>query len=103
MKDTLLVLMEGLPRGINFNEVQNVFGTVEGVVLVHNLRIWSLSMDKMALAAHLVVKTGSDTREILREASRRIRNKYSFFEMTLQIEDYHEGMNDCTQCENPST
>jgi Co/Zn/Cd efflux system component len=28
---------------------------VEGIVAVHNLRIWGLTTDKTALAAHLVI------------------------------------------------
>ena len=46
----------GSPRSLDFNSVQQAFLSIEGVSLVHNLRIWALSMDKTAVAAHLVVR-----------------------------------------------
>lgn len=55
IKDTLLVLMEGIPKGIDFNDVKELFLAIRGVRKVHNLRIWSLSMDKLALSAHLAI------------------------------------------------
>lgn len=56
------VFVAGIPRGIDFCDVLNTFLGIEGVVKVHNLRIWALSLDKMALAAHLAVRkyTGLD-------------------------------------------
>lgn len=57
IKDTLLVLMEGMPKGIDFNDVKELFMAIEGVKRVHNLRIWALSMDKLALSAHLAIGT----------------------------------------------
>lgn len=55
IKDTLVVLMEGIPKDINFNEVMETFLKIEGVVKVHNLRIFALSLDKIALSAHLAI------------------------------------------------
>lgn len=56
IKDTLLVLMEGMPKGIDFNDVQNIFMNIPGVKKVHNLRIWALSLDKTALSAHIAIR-----------------------------------------------
>jgi len=102
--------------------VQDTFLSVEGIVAVHNLRIWGLTTDKSALAAHLAVgewwkklsldkamvlkvpsftATGSDYQKVLKEASTRIRAKYDFYEMTLQIEEFHEDMDDCSHCQSP--
>lgn len=56
IKDTLRVLMEGSPKGIDFSEVMETFLNIEGVVRVHNLRIWALSLDKTTLSAHLAIR-----------------------------------------------
>lgn len=55
IKDTLVVLMEGIPKGIDFNDVRETLLQIKGVYVVHNLRIWSLSMDKIAMSAHLAI------------------------------------------------
>ncbi|CAF4861870.1 unnamed protein product [Pieris macdunnoughi] len=103
IKDTLLVLMEGSPRGVDFQEVANTFLSLPGVVRVHNLRMWALSLDKTALAAHLAIRTGVSPQKILEQATRLVHEKYRFFEMTLQIEEFSDGMEDCSQCKMPQS
>ena len=56
--------MEATPSGISHNIVKNTFQNVEGIKQVHNLRIWSLTTDKTALAAHLVIDTGSNAQKV---------------------------------------
>lgn len=101
IKDTLLVLMEGSPRGVDFQEVANTFLSLPGVVRIHNLRMWALSLDKTALSAHLAIRTGVSPQKVLEEATRLVHDKYNFFEMTLQIEEFNDGMEDCSQCKMP--
>ena len=69
---------------MNFSVVQDLFLSVDGIVAVHNLRIWGLTTDKTALSAHLAIKPGSNAQAILKEASICIRQKYDIYEMTLQ-------------------
>ena len=49
------VNLSGMPQGMNYNEVQEVFLSVDGIVAVHNLRIWGLTTEKTALSAHLAI------------------------------------------------
>lgn len=101
LRDTMIVLMEGMPKGVNFVDVLETFMSIEGVVRVHNLRVWALSPDKIALAAHLAVKPGMNTTTVLKEASRRMYKKYNFFDCTLQIEEFETQMENCKQCQPP--
>lgn len=55
LKDVLNCLMEGIPKGIDIQEVQKTLYNIQGVRKVHNLRIWSLSLDKAALSTHLTI------------------------------------------------
>jgi len=102
IKDALVVLMEGAPKGIDFNDVRETLLGVRGVCKVHNLRIWSLSMDKIAMSCHLAVEPAShSTNSILRKSSQLVKSRYGFCEVTIQIEDFHESMQDCRKCEEP--
>lgn len=103
IRDTLMVLMEGLPKGIDFNEVLETFLQIDGVIKVHNLRIWALSLDKTALSAHLAIRPGASPHKILRQASRKIHAKFNFLEMTLQIEEFNTKMDDCLHCKCPES
>ncbi|XP_055635857.1 proton-coupled zinc antiporter SLC30A2-like [Toxorhynchites rutilus septentrionalis] len=101
MKDALLVLMEGTPKYLDYTEVMQTFLQIDGVVRVHNLRIWALSINKIALSAHLAVEANTNTEAVLQQATRSVHAKYDFFETTLQIEEFQAGMEDCNQCTNP--
>ncbi|XP_076358032.1 proton-coupled zinc antiporter SLC30A2-like [Tachypleus tridentatus] len=101
MKDALNVLMEGMPRGIDFLEVQRLLFNIPSVVKVHNLRIWALSMDKIAVSAHVAIAKGESPTIVLKQASREIRSNFDVFELTLQVEEYREVMQECTQCQDP--
>ncbi|KAL1492955.1 hypothetical protein ABEB36_011112 [Hypothenemus hampei] len=101
IKDTMLVLMEALPKGIDFEEVMNILTNIDGVKRVHNLRIWALSLDKIAMSAHVAITPGTNPQNVLMVATKNIHEKYNFFEMTLQIEEFEEFMEDCMQCKNP--
>lgn len=44
---------------------------------------------------------GASPQHILMLATGNIHDKYNFFEMTLQIEEFDENMEDCKQCKPP--
>ncbi|VVC31480.1 Hypothetical protein CINCED_3A011580 [Cinara cedri] len=101
LRDTMIVLMEGMPKGVNFTDVLETFLSIDGVVRVHNLRVWALSPDKIALAAHLAVNPGVNTTAVLKQASQKMYRKYNFFDCTLQIEEFETQMENCKQCQTP--
>lgn len=103
IKDTMMVLMEGLPKGMDFTQVMNTFLNIPGVVRVHNLRIWALSMDKTAISAHLAISPGASPQKVLQQASHDIRSQFHFYEMTLQVEEFEQNMEDCEQCRCPDS
>ncbi|XP_041450777.1 uncharacterized protein LOC111078999 [Drosophila obscura] len=101
LRDVLMVLMEATPDYMDYEEVQRKFLAIEGVEHVHNLRIWALSINKVALSAHLAIKQDADSQRILEEATTMIHKHYRFFETTIQIEEYTPGMENCAQCITP--
>lgn len=103
LKDTTLVLMEATPNYMDYKEVMNTFLAIDGVVRVHNLRIWALSVNKVALGAHLAITKGVSPEYVLKNATKTVHEKYKFFETTIQIEEFHPQMEDCNQCSNPES
>jgi len=98
---TLLVLMEGTPPDMSYKVVTSTFLAVEGIKLVHNLRVWSITTNKSALAAHLVIEKGFDSQKVLAEATKKIRGVYDIYYMTLQVEEFQTDMEECDQCQDP--
>ena len=51
--------------------------------------------------ADFVIEPGAKMQEVLQLALVRLRTDYNIHEATLQVEDYHEMMNDCMRCKEP--
>jgi len=81
VKKTVVILMEGTPPGIHYDEVEQSLLSLPSVTEVHDLHIWSLSSKKRALSAHLVSE-----KNILQKAEKLITEKYKIHHITLQID-----------------
>ncbi|GMR32130.1 hypothetical protein PMAYCL1PPCAC_02325, partial [Pristionchus mayeri] len=101
MRDALVVLLEGRPSNIDFSLVFQSLGEIPGVQKVHDLRIWALTMDKVALSVHLEVAKDAKPQKILKAARSMLRNKFNVFESTVQIENYTTDKSDCEKCDPP--
>jgi cobalt-zinc-cadmium efflux system protein len=55
IRESLNILLEGLPRGIQLRDVTNAMAGVEGVLDVHDLHIWSLGSSTHALSCHVLI------------------------------------------------
>lgn len=100
IRDATNVLMEGIPDGINFSEVREKLQDLPSVIRVHNLRIWSLSLDKIAISTHLVIDDSQTPSQALRMAIETLKSSYNFFEVTIQVEEYRDDMRDCEHCQD---
>uniref|UniRef100_A0A8C2YEB2 Solute carrier family 30 member 2 n=1 Tax=Coturnix japonica TaxID=93934 RepID=A0A8C2YEB2_COTJA len=102
LRDVLLVLMEGTPRGMDFNAVRDTLLAVGGVEAVHSLHIWALTASQPLLSVHIAINADADSQEVLEEASSRLQRAFRFHTTTIQIESYSEDMRDCRECQPPS-
>ncbi|XP_027433492.1 zinc transporter 2 isoform X1 [Zalophus californianus] len=102
LRDVLLVLMEGTPKGVDFTAVRDLLLSVEGVEALHSLHIWALTVAQPVLSVHIAIAQNADGQAVLKAASTRLQGKFHFHTMTIQIEDYSEDMKDCQACQGPS-
>ena len=58
LRDTLRILMEGTPSGISYDLVKKDLLKIQGVSNVHDLHMWSITVDKLAVMVHLQVAKG---------------------------------------------
>lgn len=84
--DSLNVLMEGAPSHLDAREVQRSLLETPGVCEVHDLHLWSLSGGTPLLTAHLVIDHSVSSGEVLRQATRRLDERFGITHATLQIE-----------------
>ncbi len=86
--ETVNILTEGTPKGIDLDEVAHFLRSFPGVVNVHHLHIWSLSSQFRALSAHLVVtdRAISEGRLITDKIEQALHEEYNINHPTLQLE-----------------
>jgi len=55
LKDSILILMNATPPGIDLQDIQNKLELMEGVKEIHDLHVWNPSAESIALAVHITV------------------------------------------------
>lgn len=89
LRKSINILMEGVPVGIEYEEVKNAILEVKGVTGLFDLHIWSITSGVNALSAHVVIIDQSKASMILNEITDILHNKFKITNSTIQIETYH--------------
>ncbi|KAM8796005.1 proton-coupled zinc antiporter SLC30A2 [Eudromia elegans] len=101
LRDVLLVLMEGAPRGVDFNAVRETLLGVRGVRALHSLHLWALTASQPLLSVHVAIAEDASAQAVLEEARARLQGAFRFHSTTIQVESYSEDMRDCGECQPP--
>ncbi len=96
VKESLNILLEGLPRGLELDSVVSAMRQIEGVLDVHDLHIWSLGSSLHALSCHVRIEdlppSASDA--ILRALNQMLAERFRIRHTTVQFE--HANCDGCT-------
>ena len=94
IQESLNVLLEGLPRGMELSQVTDAMRQLHGVVDVHDLHIWSLGSRAHALSCHVLIEDmpPSESNTILQRIN-ELLCKFDIHHTTIQFEH--------TRCEAP--
>jgi cobalt-zinc-cadmium efflux system protein len=86
LRDALHVLMEGVPAALELPSVGRALAGLPGVVSVHDLHVWSITPDRVALSAHVELDDLQRWPGILAAAEAMLRERYGIGHATLQPE-----------------
>jgi cobalt-zinc-cadmium efflux system protein len=88
IRETLNILLEGTPRNLQLNAVRGAMQSVEGVLDVHDLHIWSLGSQSHALASHVTIAEMpmSECADILTGINCALRDRFHITHTTIQFE-----------------
>jgi cobalt-zinc-cadmium efflux system protein len=88
VRESLHVLMEGVPAGVTVEGVAAAVLALPGVADLHRVHIWSLCSHIRALSAHLVVDpvAGRDTQAVLDDVNALLHERFGITHTTLQSE-----------------
>ncbi|HVM16773.1 MAG TPA: cation diffusion facilitator family transporter [Gaiellaceae bacterium] len=91
LRESVGVLLEAAPRGIEPEEVGRAMAAVVGVREVHDLHIWTITSGFPALSAHVLVAPGADCHAIRLELERLLHDRFELDHTTLQVEHATAG------------
>lgn len=90
--ESVSVLMEGAPRGIDVDEIREALAAIPGVLEVHDLHVWSITTGLDSLSAHLVTSDGQAHACLLADVRAMLHRRFGIDHVTIQIEpeDFEE-------------
>ena len=86
VKDSLVVLMQSVPKGIRLDDVRQTIEAVDGVHKVHDLHVWAVTSDIYTLSAHAVVENGGDFHQVLNGIEATLKERFNIEHTTIQLE-----------------
>lgn len=100
VKQTIGILMEGTPKGVDFEQVVAAVKAVPGVRDAHDVHVWSITSGKNAMSCHVVLDgemTIHESQRILRDVEHRLIH-LGIGHVTVQAEDADHPHDDSELC-----
>ena len=94
LRDSVHILMEGTPRGLELADVAAAIRSVDGVRDVHHLNIWTVCSHILSLSVHVDIDNGSEDQRtvILHAIEHLLAERFHITHTTIQME--------CAACVN---
>ncbi len=91
VRETVNLLLEGTPTDINLGDVTGEITKTEHVISAHDLHVWALSSDEMALSVHVVLEECplGDAEHVVRDLEGRLCGRFAIGHTTIQVESCH--------------
>ena len=83
MEGVITVLMEGSPLEFDVEELEENLRRLGGVIDVHDIHVWSLSIGKISMSCHLITNEPQKSLVLARDF---IKKKYGITHTTIQVE-----------------
>ena len=88
LKESLNVLLEAIPRGMNMAEVEQTIAGVHGVLEVHDLHVWTVGSGMVCCSCHVMVNEQSvrSGENVLRAVTEELQHHFGIAHTTIQVE-----------------
>ena len=91
LRESVLVLLESTPPGLDAEEIGRALASQPGVVEVHDLHVWQITSGFPSLSAHMLVREGDDCHGIRRASERMLAERFGITHTTLQVDHDRVG------------
>lgn len=84
-KQSLHLLFDGVPEGVDLHAVQALLESLPGVERVHDLHVWAMGTSQNAMTAHLVMQQGHADDAFLKHATDQLHEHFQIEHVTIQV------------------
>lgn len=94
LKESVNVLLEGTPVGLDMSKVETAISGVPGVLNVHDLHVWTVGPGVIACSCHVLVaeQTIREGQQILKSVVDELGHHFGISHTTIQVEvEGHEA------------
>ncbi|SPC33620.1 putative Cadmium, cobalt and zinc/H(+)-K(+) antiporter [Candidatus Nitrosocaldus cavascurensis] len=86
LKRCIIILLEGAPEGIDIVTIMDEIRSINGVVDIHDVHVWSIAPSMPSLSAHVTIRNDADAKEVMRNIN-TVLSRYGIKHTTVQIEE----------------
>jgi cobalt-zinc-cadmium efflux system protein len=88
IRESLNILLEGTPNGMELERIQAAICSVSGVCSVHDLHVWSIGSDTHSLSCHVAIvdMPASESALILQQIRNDLNQRFHIHHTTIQFE-----------------
>jgi len=88
LKESINVLLEGIPEGMEMEKVEQKISGVHGVLAVHDLHVWTVGSGMICCSCHITVEEQSvrSGENVLREVTKKLEHDFGIAHTTIQVE-----------------
>ena len=88
LQESVNVLLESIPKGMDMNLVEQTIGRVSGVLAVHDLHVWTIGSGIVACSCHVTVGEQSirSGQDVLRVVNDELSRRFGISHSTIQVE-----------------
>ncbi|KAM1214416.1 hypothetical protein ACFX2I_010958 [Malus domestica] len=86
LRNILEVLMESTPREIDATKIEKDLCGMDEVVDIHELHIWAITVGKVLMACHVIVKPDANAEMVLKKVIDYVKRGYNISHVTIEIE-----------------
>jgi cobalt-zinc-cadmium efflux system protein len=88
LKESVNVLLEGIPEGMDIWSVEQKISAVHGVLGVHDLHVWTVGSGMICCSCHITVEEQSvrSGENVLRAVTKELEHDFGIAHTTIQVE-----------------
>ncbi len=86
LRDAFILALAAVPSQVQIEKLRIYLSSISGVNAIHDLHVWAMSTNEIAMSVHLLMPAGHPGDAVLSKISRELEKDFHIQHPTIQIE-----------------